>query len=339
MASARYRASNWSYRSRRSWGCGFRGSYSPGIRSWRGWRLRPFLLPLSSFTIAATNHSCCDNLSEFLRQQWLIGGGKWVGPQEITSVQGLPKLPGDLVFPEGRVKLSRYGAPAGARRRLRRPLARHPRQALAGLPIPVQESQSGGPHFRVHAGVGVVVQMQVFIEKLQPDRPQLAKRLGRLRAQAVVRSGERRTRAAVAPSGFRGLLREVSIDSTARFRQLTGGEPCPVAVQQPLKTLRHVGEAGLEQKSGGEAGQKRRPEQGEIAFGAVVGRRGFQFRENLLRPGERRRGMGLFRGRIQSRFRRVESPPGRRRPGGSGRWPWREPSVSGGPRQAGQSVL
>ena len=44
---------------------------------------------------------------EFLRQQRLIGGGKWVGPQEITWVQGLPKLPGDLVFPEGRVKLSR----------------------------------------------------------------------------------------------------------------------------------------------------------------------------------------------------------------------------------------
>src|ERR1022692_4198697 len=93
-------------------------------------------------------------------------------------------------------------------------------------------------------------------QKLQPDRPQLAKCLGRLRAQAVVRSGERRTRVAVARSGFRGLLREVSIDSAARYLQLTGGEPCPVAVERPLKTLRRVGEAGFERKSGGEAGRK-----------------------------------------------------------------------------------
>ena len=66
---------------------------------------------LSSFTVAATSHSCCENLSGFLRQRCLILRGKWVGPEEITLVEGLPKLPGDLVFPGRWVELNRFCTP------------------------------------------------------------------------------------------------------------------------------------------------------------------------------------------------------------------------------------
>ena len=213
---------------------------------------------VSSFAIAATSHSCCENLSGFLRQRCLIGGRKWVGPEEITLVQGLPNLPGDIVFPGRRVELNRFCTPG---RRLRSSFGGHLEQALPGSPIAVEESQTGGLHLRVSAGGGIALKSLVFVKKLQPDGLKLAERRHCLRAQTAVCFRERRTRAAVAWIGFLFLFGEGSIFTSARFRQLTCGAPGSIAIKQTLKACRQIGEVGFEQKSGGETGQKGRLKQ------------------------------------------------------------------------------